>query len=195
MRKTIAEIAEVVVGGQIITRLIDHDQDGKPEDEKIGTIVAKSIKDGFLSKDNGNMLYNAYKEAPDERKLTHEGDIVIKLTQPFSACLIGKDDCGLLVSSFCAIIRGNKSVVPEYLVAYLNSYKGVRQVTSMMAGSTISTISLKNVGALSIPIPSVGKQKEIGKAYENRIKAIQLADRLKELEEEKLNAMIAEVDE
>ena len=65
----------------------------------------------------------------------------------------------------------------------------------MMAGSTISTISLKNVGALSIPVPSVDKQKEIGKAYENRIKAIQLADRLKELEEEKLNAMIAEVDE
>lgn len=41
----------------------------------------------------------------DSKRITQEGDIVMKLSTPYDACIITKEDEGLLVPSFCVIIK------------------------------------------------------------------------------------------
>lgn len=181
-----------IVGGQIVTRLIAADGEAGHD---IGTIVAKTIKDGYVSPDD--VVWNRYKTEPDPRRITKEGDIIIKLVQPFSACIIGKEEEGLLVSSFCAIIRNinDESVTREYLLAYLNSAQGIAQVTSKMGGSTIQTISMKGIRTIQLPKPTLGIQSEIASAFAEKTKMAKLMSRMAKLQEEKLNAMISEVEE
>ena len=53
----------------------------------------------------------------DEKFITKENDVIMKMTYPFKAILIKKQEENLLITSnFCKIICLNK-VLPEYLVA------------------------------------------------------------------------------
>lgn len=193
MKKKIEDLTGIeIVGGQIITRLIASKGE---QGHEIGTIVAKTIRDGFVSSED--IMRIRYKTEPDVRRLTKEGDIVFKLVQPFSACRIEKADEGLLVSSFCAIIRNidKEEIDPDYLLAYFNSEQGNAQVLSKMGGSTIQTISMKGIRSIVIPVPSREIQAEIGEAFSEKVSMSKLMAKMARLQEEKLNAMISEVEE
>jgi len=194
MKATIEKLGLSVQGGQIVQRLIADKNRGEAG-TKIGTIVAKTVKGGYLSRED--IVFNEYRADPDLRKFTKKGDIVIKLTQPLGACLIGEGEENLLVSSFCAIINGfeGKDIDPRYLVAYLNSERGMRQIASLMGGSTIQTISIGSIKGMTIPYPTKKKQEEIGLAFEKRIRVEALATKLVALEQERVDAMISEVEE
>ena len=56
--------------------------------------------------------------------LTHKGDVVIRLTIPYTAVLITDDLEGYVIPSSFVVVRTNRSVLlPEYLVWLLNSQK------------------------------------------------------------------------
>ena len=43
-----------------------------------------------------------------KKKFTKEGDVVVKLSTPYNATYVTKENEGLAVPSFCAIIRVKK---------------------------------------------------------------------------------------
>lgn len=198
MKKTIealmTETGMTITSGQNVNRMMIRPGDAG-NGEVVGTIVAKTITNGYLEKKD--LVFNEYKEAIPSEKLTREGDVVLKITQPLAACVIGKEDAGYLVSSFCMTIGNiDKDVlIPAYLCAYLNSEVGLAQLSAQMVGSTISTIGIHGLKNIVIPVPSLEAQKAIAEAYEKRAECIQLMSRLAELQKEKLNAMILEADE
>lgn len=56
--------------------------------------------------------------------LTHKGDIVIRLTIPYTAVLITEDLEGYVIPSSFVVVRTDRSVLlPEYLIWLLNSQK------------------------------------------------------------------------
>ena len=191
MKKSLQDLGLTIQGGQIAQRLVVDKTRGE-KGVVIPTIVAKTIKNGYLSHED--VVMNEYRNGTDAKKLTTKGDVIIKLTQPLGACLIGEGEEGMLVTSFCAIINGfDENVIdPRYLVAFLNSKTGMQEIASRMGGSTIQTISLGSLKALQIPVPELKIQKEIISAFEKKIKVEKLALSLSSLYQEKLDAMIAE---
>lgn len=189
MKRTFKDLKIKIIGGQIINRVLPNVNDAV---ESRGTIVAKTISSGYINDED--IIVNQYKTNCDEKRITKLNDIVIKITPPFAAALVDNEHVGLLVSSFCMILNElPEDVLPEYLTAYLNSEAGVKQVTSSMSGSTISTISVASLKNISLPIPSLEEQKNIGEAFVRYIKNIKLTKKLVSLSREKFEALISEV--
>ena len=135
-------------------------------------------------------MVNNYKTTFDDKKLTHEGDIIVKLSAPYNAVIIDKDHEGMLVSSFCSIVRNVTQIDKKYLVAFLNSDVAQNQLKNSVVGSVMSILSNGKLGELEIPVPSKEKQEEIGSYFEKTIKNRILLAKIIKLEEEKLASLI-----
>lgn len=191
MKKSLEELKIKIIGGQIINRVIANENNNDEIVETRGTIVAKTISFGYIS--DNEIITNNYKTKCDEKRITKENDVIIKITPPFAAALVDKKHEGLLVSSFCMLLTDiPEEIKPEYLVAYLNSEGGVAQVTSRMTGSTISTISVVALKQIYIPILSIEKQNEICKAFNAYLKNIELSKKLIELSKEKVETLLGD---
>ena len=183
-----------IIGGQIVKRVIAEPIKGDTViDEARKTVVAKSVSEGCFNEEG--IVVNNYKSEPDPKRLTKEGDIIIKLSAPYNALIVDKDHENMLVSSFCSIIRGVEGINKKYLVAFLNSDICQKKLESSVAGSLMSILSNGKIGELEIPIPSEDKQEEIGNYFEKTVTNRILLTKIQKLEEEKLASMIANLEE
>ena len=179
--KKLKELNVEIIGGQIVQRVIADAARGEQVlDPKRKTIVAKTISEGLIN---------------DDRKITHEGDIVVKLSSPYNAVIIDKEHEGMLVSSFCSIIRNVTEIDKKYLVAYLNSEIAQNKLKNSVFGTTMSILSNGKLADLEIPVPSKEKQEAIGLYFEKVIKHRAILQKIVMLENEMLYALVASAEE
>ena len=94
--------------------------------------------EGYIEKEELDAYYASEYLAPEY--LTHAGDVVVRLTAPYTAVFIDENTENIVVSSNFIIIRTiPENVLPEYLYWLLNT-KGVKQAiyensTSNMLGA------------------------------------------------------------
>ncbi len=121
--------------------------------------------------------------------LTQRGDILIRLSAPYTAVYIANDsDVGLLIPSHFAIVHAI-GVDAKYLYAMLDSDEIRKQLFIEGSGSTtLGTISVKSISECSIPIVSLQKQRLIGQYHFEAKKELRLL-RMLWIEKRKLNRM------
>lgn len=188
------DLKPTIIGGQIVKRVIaDPVKGDEVVDEARKTIVAKTVGEGCINEEG--IIINNYKSEPDPKRLTKEGDIVVKLSSPYNAVIIDKDHEDMLVSSFCSIIRNIKGIDKSYLAAFLNSDICQKQLESSVAGSLMGVLSNGKLSEIEIPLPDEKKQEEIGDFFNKTIKNRILLAKIQKLEEEKLASMIANLEE
>lgn len=104
------------------------------------------------------------KEKLKPELFTQEGDVLIRLSFPYTSVLIDDNSCGLVVPSHFAIIRANrKEVLPEYILWFLRRESTYQQILQNSSGSTaFGTISSGFIGSLNIRIFPKEKQKALG---------------------------------
>jgi len=214
-KKKLGDIAEII-GGQITSRLERKEVDdlfktsSESDDSSIKisakVLVPKAISNAFVDKHSLSPIVcekNSKKEIKspslsdfvDENKITKADTLVLKLSTPYDACLITKDDENLIVPSFCASLKISASNVDLlYLLAFLNSASYQEQIKSVVAGSAIALISVGAIKEVYVPIPSKERQEQIGKKFINTMKKIQLTNRIIALETEKMNSIIHEME-
>lgn len=180
------------IGGQITSRI---EADEKRNEKVLGTVKVippKAIKSGKLQHDE---LYDVeYKNEFDEKKLTKEGDIVVKLSSPYDAAYVSKEDEGLLITSFCIIIRNSgKNVSSEYLAAFCNSDVYMRQVMNMVSGAKVPMLTIGKIKEAKLNLPSMSDQEEIAKYYRTICEKEVVMGQIISLEKEKLNTVIGGV--
>lgn len=154
------DIADVIAG-QIMTRVTDKNNDGKivqvlvPKAVINGIIVKADLGEAELSKD------------VDESKYTKEGDVVVKLSTPYDAAYVTVEDSGLVIPSFCAVIRIKKRDLMDakYLSAFLNSSYVRNQLAAKVVGSARPMIKISDIRALELPKVSMQDMNDIGEAY------------------------------
>lgn len=210
MKKKLSEIAEII-GGQITSRLEKKEVDDLFESvsesykPKITcdafVLVPRAISNAFVDK-NALMKITCEKETKkdldatdltsyvDESKITKANTLVLKLSTPYDACIITKDDENLIVSSFCASLTlTDKDVDLLYVLAFLNSKLYQDQIKDFTAGSAIPLISVGAIENVQIPLPSKEEQEKIGKDFINTMKKIKLINKVVALESEKMNSI------
>jgi restriction endonuclease S subunit len=97
--------------------------------------------------------------------LTRMGDILIRLSAPYTAVLIDRPDmCGIVVPSHFAILRvDNRYVTPEYVFWSLRRDKNRIRMMQNSSGSTaFGTISSGLISSLTITLLSLHEQQAIG---------------------------------
>lgn len=161
----IGDISENIYSGQIISRVEAKKEVGDEVIEERKVLIPKAISGGRVT--HAGLGTVELKKAADEDRITREGDIVLKLSTPYDAAYIEKADEGLLVPSFCSVIRGldASKVDAQFITAYLNTEYVREMLKAKVAGTAMPMIKLSDVKNSGIPNVPLSKQKSLGEAY------------------------------
>ena len=114
-----------------------------------GIILDKTQTDDFASA-----------EIINDKYLTQEGDVVVRLRSPGTAVYIDKEDEGLLITSLLAVIRANDSRLDtRYLAYHINSHFSQRLLQREIKGTAIPMLKTKDLERLELALPSLEEQK------------------------------------
>lgn len=98
--------------------------------------------------------------------ITRMGDIVVRLTFPFTAVLIDEMHTGMIVPSHFVVIRTNvKKIIPEYLFWLLNTEKVRQQLQQNISSTMIGTVKPMAYAALNIQQITLEEQRKIADIY------------------------------
>lgn len=136
-------------------------------------------------------IYEA-KEPLKEEYLSKQGDIIVRLTAPYTAVLIDDFTAGMVISSNFVVIRvEDEQLIPEYLFWLLNTQKVKRIFYENTTSNMLGAVKAKFLMGFELTILPVDVQKKIAQLNLLAKKENQL---LKELaaEKEKLYSSLLE---
>lgn len=163
-----------VISGQITSRLKGKEDDSDTRKIEMKVLIPKAIKDGRV--DHEALVIETFSKKPSENNITKEGDIVFKLSSPYGAAYIDKEDEGLLIPSFCCRMTNIREIDPLFLVMYLNSESAKYQYVTACGGAVIPILKISSVRNLDIIDVSREEQKDISARYRNIIKLKKLVE-------------------
>lgn len=177
------------VGGQITSRIEANPKKDELSRGKVMVIPPKAIQNGEIA--HAELYELEYKTEIDEKKLTQAGDIVVKLSTPYDVAYITEEDAGLLITSFCIIIRNRgKEVSSEFLTAFMNSGVYRRQVLSKVSGATVPMLTMGKIKEVRIKVLDVDKQEQVAEYYKIVSEKEKVLTQIIELEKEKIDAVL-----
>src|SRR5690625_125476 len=105
-------------------------------------------------------------ETLDERYLTKEGNILIRLKHPYTTVYIDKKYVDLLIPSYFDIIEiKDANYLPKYIAWYLNTERIKHDLERAHAGSRIPTTNQNTLKQLFIDEINLSKQKALIELY------------------------------
>ena len=127
-------------------------------------------------------IYEA-KELLKEEYLSRQGDIVVRLTAPYTAVLIDDTTSGMVISSNFVVIRiEDKRLLPEYLFWLLNTQKVRHKIYENTTSNMLGAIKAKFLMDFELVLLPIEVQQKIAQLNLLAKKESQL---LKELAAEK----------
>lgn len=157
-------------------------QSREPTDYRYPLINLRCIQPEGIINLNESDIYEA-KEPLKEEYLSRRGDIVVRLTAPYTAVLIDDLTSGMVISSNFVVIRINdKQLMPEYLFWLLNTTKVKRKIYENTTSNMLGAVKAKFLMDFELTLFSAESQKKIAQLNLLARKESQL---LKELAEEK----------
>lgn len=146
--------------------------------------------DGYILPDSLEVFYAT--ELLRQEYLTQQGDIIIRLSLPYTAILIDTDMTGMVVSSNFAIIRLNqKYMLPEYLLWLLNTPDIKRKIYENSSSNMLSAVRPTFFAELEVLLLPLADQEKIAKLNLLAKQEIQL---LKKLADEKERYYVAVIE-
>ena len=146
--------------------------------------------DGYILPDSLEVFYAT--ELLRQEYLTQQGDIIIRLSIPYTAILIDTDMTGMVVSSNFAIIRLNqKYMLPEYLLWLLNTPDTKRKIYENSSSNMLSAVRPTFFAELEVLLLPLADQEKIAKLNLLAKQEIQL---LKKLADEKERYYVAVIE-
>jgi restriction endonuclease S subunit len=116
-------------------------------------------QEGWLSEDGFDVFKSI--ECIDTKYLTVEGDVVIRLSAPYTAVAIDKQHENVLVPSLFVLIRVyDERILSGFLSIFLNSDKMKKSYIKESSGSTIQTIKTSAFKDFELQIPEISLQKK-----------------------------------
>lgn len=158
----IEKICEVKTGAPMsrAKKIIDGDV---PIQARV--LVPAAMTSNFI--DDGQLVTENVSRVKDEM-FTREGDVIVKASTPYDCVYIDDDHVGLLVTSYCFILRPFEDIRVDmrYLAAYLGFVRSQGALQDMSKGETIQLIKRKDLAHLPVPIPEPKKQERLARLFE-----------------------------
>lgn len=189
MALTINDIAEVGSGLVIARKKVIYKKDAIKSYKQLNLRAIN--KNGYIIESELEIL--DAKEIIDEYYLTHKGDIIIRLTDPFTAVYIDKDMEGIVISSNFCIVRCKENYSGEFLTYYINSDKAKKELFSNLQGSIMKNINMTAIADLEIPNIPHDKQLKMGNLLVAQTKKLIILDKIKELEIKQQKALLDKI--
>lgn len=122
-------------------------------------------EDGMIETDSFDEFVS--NDQLDDHYFTAEGDVLMRLSHPYTAVYIDKEHSGLLIPSYFAVIKVNQSkMLPHYLAWYLNSMPVKNELERAQAGSRIPSTNQQTIKKIPILQSPISKQKVLINLYQ-----------------------------
>lgn len=153
----LGKIADLNIGLVLARKKVEEYKSNKIEYKSLSL---KSIdSNGIILKENLEKFYS--KERLNDEMLTKFGDVVIRVSEPYTAAYIDSDYEGIVIPVNYAVIRlKSNKIKPEFLKFYINSKEGKKSILRVCEGTMLKTISIANLKDLSIKVCSIEKQNQ-----------------------------------
>ena len=162
--------------------VLSRKQSKEPTDYRYPLINLRCIQPEGIIDLNESDIYEA-KEPLKEEYLSQRGDIVVRLTAPYTAVLIDDTTSGMVISSNFVVIRiEDKHLLPEYLFWLLNTQKVKRKIYENTTSNMLGAVKAKFLTDFELTVLPVEDQYKIAQLNLLAKKESQL---LKELATEK----------
>lgn len=162
--------------------VLSRKQSKEPTDYRYSLINLRCIQPEGIIDLNESDIYEA-KEPLKEEYLSQRGDIVVRLTAPYTAVLIDDTTSGMVISSNFVVIRiEDKQLLPEYLFWLLNTQKVKRKIYENTTSNMLGAVKAKFLTDFELTVLPVEDQYKIAQLNLLAKKESQL---LKELVTEK----------
>lgn len=127
-------------------------------------------------------VYQA-KEPLKPEYLSQIGDIIVRLTAPYTAVLVDETTEGMVISSNFVVIRiESEKLLPEYLFWLLNTQSVKRDIYENATSNMLGAVNAKFLAEIEIALLPIEEQHKLAQLYLTSRREIRL---LKELAEEK----------
>jgi len=113
------------------------------------------------------------------------GDVLIsRLPDPIARCCIVPDIGRRAITAVdCTIVRFKTEILPDYFEEYTLTPDYALQIQDFVTGSTRQRISRKNLGAVTVPVPDLERQKVFVEIAHQRDKSkFELNEAIKDLD-------------
>ncbi len=111
--------------------------------------------------------------------LTQPGDVLVRLTTPYTAVLVGEEQAGWIIPSHFIVIRtSGRLLLSEYLYWLLNTAKVKAELQQDISSVMIGAIKARSYTELEIELLSIQEQKKIAELYLLSQKELSLLDQL-----------------
>lgn len=158
------------------------------------SINLASVNGGVINRETLDIFRT--KEELKEDYLTKEDDIIVRLTRPYTAVLIKKEDENIVISSnFLKLTCDKEKVLPEYLYWLLNTEKIKHKIFQNSVSNVLDAITANTYGNLLLNLVPIDKQRIISNLYLLTIKENELISRLQEEKQKLNNAIIRKINE
>lgn len=189
----ISELFDVQIGLVVSRKAIDFtEQSNNINYNKYKVLSLKSfLEDNSIDSNCFNEIYT--ENMMDEKYLTKENDIIVRLINPLKSFVVTKNLENIVVPSQFVKLRNNKSsnilsepVINEYVSVFLNTFSNTKKMQKYKKEDTwlVNSIKQSTISDIDIPIIALEKQKEIVEFYKLLNKEIKLYKNLIEKKEE-----------
>lgn len=152
-----------VRAGLVLSRKKSSDEKTVKETKHVLNI--KNIESNGTFGDTDYELFEA-KEVIEDQYISKQGDIVMRLSYPYTAILIDEAHEGFIIPSYFAIIRLEvEGILPEYLAWYLNQERVKQELKRKQSGTLNVTTNKKVLEALEVQVLTLEKQAELIQLY------------------------------
>lgn len=148
----------------------------------LSVVQPKDTEPNFINEDS---VFKIQNEGMKDKFILEKGDLLFlgKGANNF-AVRFDSEQTSVAASSFFVMrVKSNQEVISEFLMYYLNSPVGQKQLNSGKEGTYVSNISKKTLEELMIILPSLEEQEKLCKLYRLADKEVRLT---KELLEKKI---------
>lgn len=127
-------------------------------------------------------VYQA-KEPLKPEYLSQIGDIIVRLTAPYTAVLVDETTEGMVISSNFVVIRiESEKLLPKYLFWLLNTQSVKRDIYENATSNMLGAVNAKFLAEIEIALLPIEEQHKLAQLYLTSRREIRL---LRELAEEK----------
>lgn len=169
--------------------VLSRKQAREPSNIRYPLLNLRSIHPGgYIEADQLDVFDAAEYLSPEY--LSQVGDVIVRLTAPYTAILIDEATAGIVISSNFVIIRADRrALLPGYLFWLINTPAVKRSIYENTSSNMLGAINAKYFSDFEVPLLPVTEQQQIAAMNELALKETKLLRKLAE-EKERCYALL-----
>ena len=190
MTEKLGHLGVVVESGSVISRI---EVNKNYEDRmKVRLLQPKALTGKINDELLDEIFVDASAYCAGKIKTTATGDVVMKLTTPYDVGYVHEDQCGLVVSSHCVILRVTDDIrIDAKFLAYLLSSPYAKDYfQSETSGAATVMLKVRDIAGFPIPVLPLEEQKYLGEIFMRFSRKKQILSQMIEAEDAAENALI-----